>query len=69
MALRLADVAERDQALTDHVETTHYFDEATGEMYEPSEPPPVHDPAGNGDSEVAAEAVPTLPNNPEGVSE
>ena len=33
--LRLTPVAERDKAMKDHVETTHFYDEATGELYDP----------------------------------
>jgi len=43
--------AERDAAITELVETTHYFDEATGEWYEPAAPPPdVFDPKADEDS-------------------
>lgn len=34
---------EADRLIADHVETTHFDDEATGELYEPEEPPEVVD--------------------------
>lgn len=51
ITIRLRPHAERHRALRDHVETRHYFDELTGELYEPAEPPHVHDPAGDEDWE------------------
>jgi hypothetical protein len=41
MIVVLRSMADRDAALREHVETTHYFDEATGELYEPTVPPEV----------------------------
>jgi hypothetical protein len=45
--------ADRDRALSEHVETTHFFDEQTGGLYEPAEPPLVEDAAGDEDSDLA----------------
>jgi hypothetical protein len=39
--IRLRPQAETDAAIKNHVETTHYFDEQTGELYEPDSPPVV----------------------------
>jgi hypothetical protein len=50
--MRLRPQAELDEALRDHVETTHYYDSETGALYAPSVPPPVVDPEGDEDSEV-----------------
>lgn len=33
--MKLRPVAERDAALKEHLETTQFFDEQTGEMYDP----------------------------------
>jgi hypothetical protein len=41
-----------DQAVRDHVETAHFYDEETGDFYRPPEPPRVHDPEGDADSDV-----------------
>jgi hypothetical protein len=40
-AVLLRPVAERDAAIKTFVETNHYVDTQTGEMYEPKDPPPV----------------------------
>lgn len=40
MRFRLRPQAERDKALRDHVETTHFYSEETGEMWVPPNPPP-----------------------------
>jgi hypothetical protein len=52
VALRPRPQAERDRALRNHVETIHFLDEETGELYQPAEPPSVNDPDGDEDSEV-----------------
>ena len=36
--MRLLPVAEADAVVREHVETTHFID-ATGQLYEPTEPP------------------------------
>jgi hypothetical protein len=41
IVVRLRPQVERDAALRDHVETTHLYDEQTGEWYEPDPPPEV----------------------------
>jgi hypothetical protein len=38
--MRLRPVKEADELILEHVETVRFFDEATGELYEPSAPPP-----------------------------
>src|SRR5205823_3522548 len=55
--VKLRPVHERDAALKEHLETTHYFDEETGELYEPETPPPVagiHDDDDEDDDEMWA---------------
>ena len=37
--------------MNEHVQTAHYFDEATGEPYAPETPPVLDDPEGDSDSE------------------
>jgi hypothetical protein len=48
---------ERDRALRDHVECVHFFDEQTGDFYEPAEPPRVLDLEGDADAEVAPDVT------------
>jgi len=38
--VRLRPVAERDAALKEHIETTHFFDEKSRELYDPKALPP-----------------------------
>lgn len=47
--MRLTPQARRDRALQDHVETTHFYDEQTGKLYEPVEVPPDPDPDPEGE--------------------
>lgn len=42
--IRLRPVAERDKALKEHLETTTFLDEETGELWDPQFPPPDLDP-------------------------
>jgi hypothetical protein len=49
--ITLLPVAVRDALIRELVETNHYLDEATRELYEPTEPPEVHDPDRDADSE------------------
>ncbi len=39
-SVRLSSVADADKAMKNHIETTHYFDEETGNFYEPTDVPP-----------------------------
>jgi hypothetical protein len=49
---RLPKNDELDQAVKDHVETTHFADPVSGERYVPDEPPTVDDPEGDEDAEA-----------------
>jgi hypothetical protein len=55
--VKIRSQAERDAALKKLVETTHYFDRETGDMYTPDDeaPPVVIDPEGDADSEVLSD--------------
>ncbi len=35
--MRLRPVHERDELIREHVETNHYFDEASGELWDPAD--------------------------------
>jgi hypothetical protein len=37
--MRLMPVKEADKQIREHVESVQFFDETTGEMYEPTSPP------------------------------
>jgi hypothetical protein len=37
--MRLMPVKEADKLVREHVEGTQFFDEGTGELYEPKDPP------------------------------
>lgn len=41
--MRLPTQPTLDQAIRDYIETTHFYDEQTGELYEPAVPPAVDD--------------------------
>lgn len=61
--MRLRPQAELDAAIREHVESNHYFDEETGELYEPQEPPEV---AGWGEDGDEADRGPGAPERPGG---
>jgi hypothetical protein len=50
-AKRLPHRDRLDEAMRDHVETTHYADPETGEPYVPDEPPEVQDEEADEDAE------------------
>lgn len=48
--MKLRSQEERDELVTEHVETIHFFDEATGELDAPEDLPEVDDPQGDEDA-------------------
>jgi len=59
--MRLHSKAERERALREHVETVQYLDASRWELYEPAEPPAIHDPGGEEDAEVEPAQQGNLP--------
>ncbi|MEA2393285.1 MAG: hypothetical protein QOJ82_1176 [Solirubrobacteraceae bacterium] len=53
--IKLLPVAVRDAAMKEFLETNHYWDPETGELYEPTELPVVYDPDGDADSDVGVD--------------
>jgi hypothetical protein len=53
--IRIRTQAELDEAMKNHVETVHFYDEETGELYEPEEPPDVEDKEGDEDSDLGVD--------------
>jgi hypothetical protein len=50
--MKLMPVKEADKHIREHLETTQFYDETSGELYEPSTPPP--DPSPDPDDDSSA---------------
>jgi hypothetical protein len=48
--LKLTPTKKADELIRDHVETNHFFDDSTGDLYDPPTLPP--DPAPDDDAEA-----------------